>query len=41
NWPAARRDDQAVQELLDTPDYREERELRARVDAIYLEARQL
>lgn len=40
NWPAARRDDEAVQELLDTPDYREERELMARVDAIYLEARQ-
>jgi Iap family predicted aminopeptidase len=40
DWPAARRDEEAILRLLDTPDYREERELRARVDAYYLEARQ-
>jgi Zn-dependent M28 family amino/carboxypeptidase len=39
NWPASRRGEEAVQELLDTPDYREEQELTARIDAIYAEAR--
>jgi Zn-dependent M28 family amino/carboxypeptidase len=39
NWPLARRDQDAVLALLDTPDYQEERELRARVDAIYRQAR--
>jgi Zn-dependent M28 family amino/carboxypeptidase len=39
NWPVARRDESAVLSLLDTPDYQEERELRARVDALYREAR--
>jgi Zn-dependent M28 family amino/carboxypeptidase len=40
DWPVARRSEQAVQELLDTPDYQEEVELRARVAALYEEARQ-
>jgi Zn-dependent M28 family amino/carboxypeptidase len=41
DWPVTRRDEEAVLQLLDTPEYREERELRARVDAYYLEARKL
>ena len=39
-WPVARRDKEAVMELLDTPEYQEERELRARVDAFYRQARE-
>jgi Zn-dependent M28 family amino/carboxypeptidase len=39
-WPANRRSEGDVLELLDTPDYREERDLRARVDALYAGARQ-
>ena len=40
DWPVVRRDQDAVLALLDTPDYREERQLRARVDGLYREARQ-
>jgi hypothetical protein len=40
DWPVARRDQDAVLALLDTAEYQEERELRARVDALYLQARQ-
>ena len=40
DWPVARRDEEVVRELLDTPEYREERELRARVSALYAQARQ-
>jgi len=40
DWPVARRDQGAVLALLDTPEYQEERELRARVDAYYQSARQ-
>jgi Zn-dependent M28 family amino/carboxypeptidase len=39
-WPVARRDGGAVLALLDTPEYQEERALRARVDAYYQSARQ-
>ena len=39
-WPVARRDVGAVAALLDTPEYQEERELRARVDAFYQKARE-
>jgi Zn-dependent M28 family amino/carboxypeptidase len=39
-WPAARRDEEAVLQLLDSPDYREEQEFRDRLDAFYVEARQ-
>ena len=39
DWPIGRRDAAAVLALLDTPDYQEERELRARVDALYQKAR--
>ncbi len=38
-WPVARRDQDAVLALLDTPEYQEERELHARVDAFYQKAR--
>jgi hypothetical protein len=38
-WPVARRDQSAVLALLDTPEYQEERKLRARVDAFYQKAR--
>jgi Zn-dependent M28 family amino/carboxypeptidase len=38
-WPVARRDQDAVLALLDTPEYQEERELHARVDEFYQEAR--
>lgn len=41
DWPVARRSREAVSELLDTPDYREEQALRARVDAYYAQARGL
>jgi Zn-dependent M28 family amino/carboxypeptidase len=36
-WPASRRPEEAVLELLDTPEYQEEKKLRARVDAFYAE----
>jgi Zn-dependent M28 family amino/carboxypeptidase len=39
-WPVARRDEEAVMELLEDPEYREERKLRTRVDALYKEARE-
>ena len=39
-WPVARRDEGEVLALLDTPEYREERALEARVDAYYQSARQ-
>jgi Zn-dependent M28 family amino/carboxypeptidase len=39
-WPVARRGEQEVLELLDTPEYREEQEYRERLDALYAEARQ-
>jgi Zn-dependent M28 family amino/carboxypeptidase len=35
DWPVARRDEEVVRELLDTPEYRQEQELRARVSALY------
>ena len=38
-WPVARRDEGEVLALLDTPEYREERALNARVDAFYRQAR--
>jgi Zn-dependent M28 family amino/carboxypeptidase len=38
-WPVARRDQDAVLALLDTPEYQEERELHARVDEFYQETR--
>jgi aminopeptidase YwaD len=40
DWPVSRRGEEAVLQLLDTPEYREERELRSRVDAYYLQARE-
>ncbi|MFC2031741.1 M28 family peptidase, partial [Chloroflexota bacterium] len=40
NWPVSRRDEEAVLELLDSPDHRVEQELGERVDAAYSEARQ-
>ena len=40
DWPVARRNQDAVLELLDTPEYQVEREFWARVDAFYLQARQ-
>lgn len=40
DWPVARRNQDAVTALLDTPEYQEERQFRARVDALYREARQ-
>jgi Iap family predicted aminopeptidase len=39
DWPAARRDEEVVRALLDTPEYREEQELRARVGALYAQVR--
>jgi Iap family predicted aminopeptidase len=39
-WPVTRRDEAVVQELLNTPEYREERALRARVSALYAQRRQ-
>jgi Zn-dependent M28 family amino/carboxypeptidase len=39
SWPAGRRDEQAVADLLDSPDYREEREFRDRLAAFYARTR--
>jgi Zn-dependent M28 family amino/carboxypeptidase len=39
-WPVARRDEQAVLALLDSPEYREEQAYRERINAFYKEARQ-
>jgi Zn-dependent M28 family amino/carboxypeptidase len=38
-WPVARRDEKTVLELLDGPEYREEKEFRDRLDAFYEKAR--
>jgi Zn-dependent M28 family amino/carboxypeptidase len=38
-WPVARREEKAVLELLDSPEYQEETEYRQRLDAFYKEAR--
>jgi aminopeptidase YwaD len=38
-WPVARRDPEAVQALLDSPAYREEKEFRQKLDAFYVAAR--
>ena len=38
-WPVARREESAVQKLLDTPEYQEEQAYRERIDAFYREAR--
>jgi Zn-dependent M28 family amino/carboxypeptidase len=38
-WPVSRREPQAVLDLLDSPEYREETEYRQRLDAFYREAR--
>ena len=35
DWPVARREAAAVEALLDSPEYREEREFRERLDAFY------
>jgi Iap family predicted aminopeptidase len=35
DWPVARREEAAVDALLDSPEYREEREFRERLDAFY------
>ena len=40
DWPVVRRDQGAVLALLDTPEFQEEKELRARVDAFYQRARE-
>jgi len=40
DWPVARRDQDAVQALLATPEYQVEREFWGRVDAFYLQSRQ-
>jgi len=39
-WPVTRRDEQTVLELLDSPEYQEEKEYRDRIDAFYERARQ-
>lgn len=39
-WPVARRDEKTVLELLDSPEYREAKEYRDRLDAFYEEAGQ-
>jgi Zn-dependent M28 family amino/carboxypeptidase len=39
-WPVSRRTQEAVAELLDSPEQREEKEHRDRIDAYYVEARQ-
>jgi len=39
NWPVSRRDEQAVMELLDSPDYRVEQEFRNRLAVFYEQAR--
>jgi Zn-dependent M28 family amino/carboxypeptidase len=38
-WPITRRDEETVLELLDSPEYREEKEFRDRLDAFHEEAR--
>ena len=38
-WPVSRRDGEAVQALLDSPDQQEEKAFRDRLDAYYVEAR--
>jgi Zn-dependent M28 family amino/carboxypeptidase len=38
-WPVARRDEQTVLESLDSPEYREEKEFRDRLDAFYEKTR--
>jgi len=38
-WPVTRREEKAVLELLDSPEYREEKEFREQLDAFYEEAR--
>jgi Zn-dependent M28 family amino/carboxypeptidase len=40
NWPVVRRGEEVVRELLDTPEYRQEQEIRARVGALYAQVRQ-
>jgi hypothetical protein len=39
-WPVTRRDEKTVLELLDSPEYREEKEFKKRLDVFYKEARQ-
>jgi Zn-dependent M28 family amino/carboxypeptidase len=39
DWPVARRTEETVVELLDGPDYQEEKAFRERVDALYAERR--
>jgi len=39
-WPVAQRDEQTVLESLDSPEYREEKEFRDRLDAFYEKTRQ-
>jgi hypothetical protein len=39
DWPAGRRSEEAVQALLDTPEYQEEQEYREKLDAFYQQAR--
>jgi aminopeptidase YwaD len=39
NWPVSRRPEETVLSLLDSPEYREEQEYRAQLDAFYREAR--
>jgi Zn-dependent M28 family amino/carboxypeptidase len=39
NWPVVRREEEAVTDLLDGPDYQEEKKFRASVDALYTTAR--
>jgi hypothetical protein len=38
-WPVKRRDEKTVLELLDSPEYGEEKEFRERLDAFYEKAR--
>ena len=39
-WPVTRRDEKTVLEMLDSAEYREEKEFRDRLDAFYEKARQ-
>ncbi len=39
DWPVTRRTEETVVELLDGPDYQEEKAFRERVDALYAERR--
>jgi Zn-dependent M28 family amino/carboxypeptidase len=39
-WPVSRREEETVAALLDSPEYQEEKEFRARLDAFYTQARQ-